>query len=420
MADNNTTQISKVLIDTTGDGQGDKTAHFAADIDNFMVYTDTATAHSVKDLVFGDTPPSDFIKNGDMWTQLKTQADRCVTTLTANASFWNGLSNENYQDPSEDGDAGSSYLATGDDINNLNFYGNDYFTSSDNKDKLVSLGALEDFAKRIPTMGAANTVGTNAISIGQQANGLPSKAAVNSIAVGGIAQGENSVAFNGQAKGKTSVALAGGQANATNGVAIGPNTEVNAFNGIGIGSNLRVNDAVVILGRYNAPFESMANTPCFAVGVGTSDTNRKTGLILEATNSYAAGSLRPTLYTDAINVHGEWVSTCAWVQGTVTQNMESLIISQPLKLWTKATVLLTGLDSAGIKVASQMITIMPYNMYSAEGVHWYAHTVNSTSTRSIAVTNVVQTGSSLIFTLSVSGLGGGSLKYSCEFTGMGM
>lgn len=148
-------QLSQVTIKHTS---GDTTAHFAADIDDFMVYTDDkGTAHSVKKLVFGDTPPTDFVTKGNMWAQLKTQADRCQQTLDMNASFWNGLSNENYQDPSEDGDAGSSYLATGDDINNLHFYGSDYFDSA-SKDKLVSLGALEDFAKRIPTMGNTPTI----------------------------------------------------------------------------------------------------------------------------------------------------------------------------------------------------------------------------------------------------------------------
>jgi hypothetical protein len=58
-------QLSKVTIQHTG---GDTTAHFAADIDDFMVYTTDATAHSVQKLVFGNTPPSDFITKGDMWT----------------------------------------------------------------------------------------------------------------------------------------------------------------------------------------------------------------------------------------------------------------------------------------------------------------------------------------------------------------
>jgi hypothetical protein len=47
----------------------------------------------------------------------------------------------------------------------------------------------------------------------------------------------------------------------------------------------------------------------FAVGTGTSQ-QAKTGLKLTASNTYHASSLRPTLYTDAFNAHGEWVSTC--------------------------------------------------------------------------------------------------------------
>lgn len=240
------TRLSKVLIkqqkfDEQGnpvfDEQGNPVyvyteAPFAADIDDFMVYTDEATAHSVKDLVFGDTPPSDFITNGNMWKQLKTQADACQKILTDNASFWNGLSQAEYIQPSDPDSAVSvngEYLASGDQINALRFYGEDAGDSMEGeREKLVSLGALEDFAKRIPTMGDAN----------------------------GIALGKGS-----QAEQENSFAVSGGIAQQPNSIAIGPGTEAS------------VNNQTVI-GQYNIPDANAS----FILGTGTNSFNRKNAM----------------------------------------------------------------------------------------------------------------------------------------------
>lgn len=166
------TRLSKVLIkqqklDEQGnpvfDQQGNPVyvyteAPFAADIDDFMVYTDTATAYSVKDLVFGKnkdgTPvqPTDFAQES-MWVQLKTQADACQKTLTDNASFWDGLSKAEYKEP-ENGNG--DYLASGDEINEIQFYGDSPI--GDKEEKLVSLGALDRFAKQITTFGESDRI----------------------------------------------------------------------------------------------------------------------------------------------------------------------------------------------------------------------------------------------------------------------
>lgn len=377
------TRLSKVLIKQQKfDEQGNPVyvyteVPFAADIDDFMVYTTEGTAHSVKDLVFGDTPPTDFVTNGDMWTQLKTQANKCQQILDNNASFWNGLSNENYQDPSEDGDAGSSYLVTGDDINNLNFYGNDYFNSLDNKDKLVSLGALEDFAKRIPTMGGVNGIALGTGSQAEQTNSF----AVN----GGIAQYPNSVA-------------------------IGPGTTT-------------WKEGQVTLGKYN----ELNRNANFIIGIGDSTENLKTGLALTPDNAYHTSTLRPTLYTDAFNAHGEWVATCDQRRGALTQEtgMNSIIIEQPLELWTKAIVCLNGVDENDSILTSQSITIMPRNMYSpGNGVIWHSNEIdsNSASASTINVTSVRydNLNKKITINLSVSVGQMTQIYYACEFTGMAM
>lgn len=233
------TRLSKVLIKQQKfDEQGNPVyvyteAPFAADIDDFIVYTDDeGTAHSVKNLVFGDTPPSEFITKGDMWAQLKTQADACQKTLTDNASFWDGLSKAEYTQPSDPDSAATvngEYLASGDQINALRFYGEDAGDSMEGeREKLISLGALEDFAKRIPTMGDAN----------------------------GIALGKGS-----KAEQENSFAVSGGIAQSSNSIAIGPGTEAS------------VNNQTVI-GQYNIPDANAS----FILGTGTSPYDRKNAM----------------------------------------------------------------------------------------------------------------------------------------------
>lgn len=233
------TRLSKVLIKQQKfDEQGNPVyvyteAPFAADIDDFIVYTDDeGTAHSVKNLVFGDTPPSEFITKGDMWAQLKTQADACQKTLTDNASFWDGLSKAEYTQPSDPGSTitvNGEYLASGDQVNALRFYGEDAGDSMEGeREKLVSLGALEDFAKRIPMMGDAN----------------------------GIALGKGS-----KAEQENSFAVSGGIAQSSNSIAIGPGTEAS------------VNNQTVI-GQYNIPDANAS----FILGTGTSPYDRKNAM----------------------------------------------------------------------------------------------------------------------------------------------
>ena len=235
-------QLSQVTIKHTG---GDTTAHFAADINNFMVYTDDkGTAHSVKKLVFGDTPPTEFVEKGNMWTQLKTQADNCQKILNDNASFWNGLSKASYPETTN-----SDYLASGAEVNKVNFYGEDQITSATDQKKLVSLGALEDFAKRVPKMGGSHDIGQDHVAL----NPNSSATGTNSFAVNeGIAWGNNSVALN------------GGQAMTNNSVSIGKGTFTSK-------------DGQVVLGQYNARNENAI----FVIGTGTSDASRRDGFKID-------------------------------------------------------------------------------------------------------------------------------------------
>ena len=271
-------QLSQVIIKHT---DGDTTAHFAADIDNFMVYTDTATAYSVKDLVFGKNKdgspvkPTDFAQES-MWIQLKDQADACQKTLTDNASFWDGLSKASYAEKTN-----GTYLASGTEVNKVNFYGEDKITTEADRKKLVSLGALDDFAKRVPTMGNPNNLAEgNGVAFGDQA-----KAASNSFAFNGDAEGSNTIsfhsqtnqannviAFNSQVDSNGAVALDGqvwgedgiaikGIVSADEGIAFGPGTEASAKN-------------QTVIGQYNIPDANAS----FILGTGTSSYNRKNAM----------------------------------------------------------------------------------------------------------------------------------------------
>lgn len=235
MADNNTTQISKVLIDTTGDGQGDKTAHFAADIDNFMVYDDDGAESSVKDLVFGNTDPGTFksteTEDNSMWNKLNTKTQECYNILNNNKSFWNGLSNASYEETTD-----GAYLASGTEVDKVNFYGEDQITAATDRKKLVPLGALEDFAKRIPTMGGYHDIGQDHVALNPNSS----------------ATGINSFAVN------------GGQATQKNSIAIGPGT-------------LAWAEDQVVLGQYN----QLDTDAQIIIGTGTSETNRRNGLKID-------------------------------------------------------------------------------------------------------------------------------------------
>jgi hypothetical protein len=174
------------------------------------------------------------------------KANECVKILNDNSPFWEGLSNEQYKEGEE---INLQYRATENDINALNFYGDDAIKDPEDlldtpkpypKDKLISLGALEDFAKRIPTMGGLNhSLGKGSIAVGTYSGGMPSGAAADSIAWNGLAQGAKSTAIHGMAYGDNGVAIHG-IAGSSNAIAIGPNVNVSASNGVGIGSNLNV------------------------------------------------------------------------------------------------------------------------------------------------------------------------------------
>lgn len=242
------TRLSKVLIKQQQlDEQGKPIdvyteAPFAADIDDFIVYDDNGAANSVKDFVFGATNPGTFesIKDqtgkittdNSMWSKLNTTTQECYKILDNNKSFWNGLSQAEYIQPSDPDSAVSvngEYLASGDQINALRFYGEDAGDSMEGeREKLVSLGALEDFAKRIPTMGDAN----------------------------GIALGKGS-----KAEQENSFAVSGGIAQSSNSIAIGPGTEAS------------VNNQTVI-GQYNIPDVNAS----FILGAGTNSFNRKNAM----------------------------------------------------------------------------------------------------------------------------------------------
>lgn len=166
-----TKQLSQVIIKHK---DGDTTAHFAADIDNLMVYeTADATPHSVQELLFGSINPADKFSEQSMWQQLDSKAQECVNILNNNATFWDGLSKEEYKEP-ENGNG--DYLASGDEINEINFYGDSPII--DKEEKLISLGALDRFAKQITTFGEsdriqfgkdASTNASNQVAIGSGA-----------------------------------------------------------------------------------------------------------------------------------------------------------------------------------------------------------------------------------------------------------
>ena len=247
MADN-----KKQLSDITIAQSNGKTtaAHFAADINNFMVYDDDGAESSVKDLVFGDTDPGTFkstdTADNSMWGQLSTKAQECYDILDKNKSFWNGLSKEQYHEP---GKGEGTYLASGNQMQSLWFYGDDMDSIEGEEEKLVSLGALEDFAKRIPTMGGYHDIGQDHVAL----NPNSSATGTNSFAVnGGIAWGNNSIALN------------GGQAMANNSVSIGKGTFTSK-------------DGQVVLGQYNARNENAI----FVIGTGTSDASRRDGFKID-------------------------------------------------------------------------------------------------------------------------------------------
>lgn len=390
------TRLSKVLIkqqkfDEQGnpvfDEQGNPVyvyteAPFAADIDDFIVYDDNGAANSVKDFVFGATNPGTFesIKDqtgkittdNSMWSKLNTTTQECYKILDNNASFWNGLSQASYEETTN-----STHLASGTEINKVNFYGDDVITAEADRKKLVSLGALEDFAKRIPTMGNAN----------------------------GIALGKGS-----QAEQENSFAASGGIAQYPNSIAIGPGTTT-------------WKEGQVTLGKYN----ELDWNADLIIGIGDSTENLKTGLKLIPNNAYHTSVLRPTLYTDAFNAHGEWVATCDWRSGVLTQStgMNSITIEQPLELWTKAIVCLNGVDATDSILASQSIIIMPKDMYSfGKGVIWHSNRIDSGSA-SASTINVTSVGyddlnKKITINLSVSVGQMTNIYYACEFTGMAM
>lgn len=442
MADN-TKQLSNVtIIDSDGKTTS---AHFAADINNFIVYDNNGAENSVKDCVFGATNPGTFkpIKDtagnittdNSMWSKLDTKAQECYDILDKNKNFWNGLSTDSYQEPKAKVETVSKYLATGDQINQINFYGSDAITNPDilieaqrpyPKDKLVTIGALEDFAKRIPTMGGLNhSLNEGSIAVGEYATDMPSGAAANSIAWNGLAQGAKSTAIHGMAYGSNGVAIHG-IAGGANSIALGPDVYVGMDNGVGIGSNLNVDQSAVVLGRYNESLEKDREKERdirFAVGVGT-QKEAKTGLKLTVNNAYYTSGFRPTLYTDAFNAHGEWVATCAWSSGTLDQSgMNSFTIDQPLELWTKAMVCLNGVDASNSILTSQSIIIMPKDMRQpGNGVIWHSNRIDSNSTPAINVKSVSYDASSkeiaITLTLNVGQMT--NIYYACELTGMAM
>lgn len=288
MADN-TKQLSKVtIIDSDGKTTS---AHFAADINNFIAYDNNGAENSVKDCVFGATDPGTFksIKDtagnittdNSMWSKLDTKARECYNILDNNKSFWDGLSKAHYKDPTDNDNYTMKYLATGDDVNKVSFYGNDIITDQSNKDKLISLGALEDFAKRVSTMGNPNNLAEgNGVAFGDKA-----KAASNSFAFSGDAEGSktisfhsqtnqanNVIAFNSQVDSNGAVALNGqvwgvdgiaikGEVSADKGIAIGPGTQASANN-------------QTVIGHYNIPDPNAS----FILGTGTSPYDRKNAM----------------------------------------------------------------------------------------------------------------------------------------------
>lgn len=238
MADN-TKQLSKITI-IDNDGKT-TSAHFAADINNFMVYDNNGAENSVKDSVFGATDPGTFksikdtagniTKDNSMWSQLATKAQECYDILDKNKSFWDGLSKAEYTQPSDPDSPArvdGEYLASGDQINALHFYGEDAGDSMEGqRQKLISLGALEDFAKRIPTMGGSHDIGQDHVAFGAEA-----EAASGSFAVYGEASGASSVAIGPNTKSK-----------ATNQIAIGNATSCGSLDGqVVIGSNIKGDD----------------------------------------------------------------------------------------------------------------------------------------------------------------------------------
>lgn len=283
MAD--TKQLSQATI-INQDGEI-TTAHFAADIDNFIVYDkSTGSAYTMKDLLFGNdkngqpVEPTDFAYES-MWRQLEDKADRCIDILDQAKDFWNGLSEEEYKEPTENGESSAQYLATGDEVNKINFYGNDQFLDQNAKDKLISLGALEDLVKRIPTMGNPNNLAKeNGVAFGDQA-----KAASNSFAFNGDAEGSNTIsfhsqtnkannviAFNSQVDSNGAVAL-NGQVQGEDGIAI--KGMVSAEDGIAIGSGTEASaNNQTVIGHYNIPDPNAS----FILGTGTNTYNRKNAM----------------------------------------------------------------------------------------------------------------------------------------------
>lgn len=294
------TRLSKVLIkqqklDEQGnpvfDEQGNPVyvyteAPFAADIDDFMVYDDNGAANSVKDFVFGATNPDTFksIKDttgqittdNSMWSKLDTKTKECYQVLDDNKSFWNGLSQASYEETTN-----GTYLASGTEVNIVNFYGEDKITAEADRKKLVSLGALEDFAKRVSTMGNPNNLTEgNGVAFGDKA-----KAASNSFAFSGDAEGSettsfhsqtneanNVIAFRSQVDSDGAVALDGqvwgadgiaikGVVSADKGIAIGPGTEASANN-------------QTVIGHYNIPDANAS----FILGTGTNSSNRNNAM----------------------------------------------------------------------------------------------------------------------------------------------
>lgn len=255
MADNKK-QLSDITI---AHSNGETTAaHFAADINNFMVYDDDGAESSVKDLVFGNTDPGTFkstdTADNSMWGQLNTKAQECYDILDKNKSFWNGLSKAGYEEKTS-----GTYLASGAEVGKVNFYGDDAITAAADRKKLVSLGALEDFAKRVPIIGG-NNIGQGHVAL----NSKSSATGINSFAVnGGIAKGTNSIALN------------GGQAQANNSVAIGNGTYASQ-------------EGQIVLGQYNAENEDAI----FIIGTGTSDADRKNSLIIDKNGNIQLPKMR--------------------------------------------------------------------------------------------------------------------------------
>lgn len=164
-----------------------------------------------------------------------------------------------------------------------------------NLNKVVTHEALEDFAKRIPTMGNPNnSVGLNGIAFGEEAVSGENCFAFNGTATGkdsaaihGKATGTNSVGLGGDASGQQSVAIGDlseaalpnaigirGRARGQNSIALGANSSTQRTGQIAIGHGAQCGAKAgqVVIGPYN----EIDDNASFIIGGGTADNSRKT------------------------------------------------------------------------------------------------------------------------------------------------